>query len=591
MTSIDLSSCSEQQRRAVMSDAPAICVVAGAGSGKTRVATLRIARLISEGVPPAAFLVLTFTRKAARELRQRLGALIPAAKVRKIWAGTFHAISNRILQKWGSRIGYRTADVGQGITVLTPDDAEALWDDVVTRYGWTGRKRDILEARSALAHNGTVPEDRDLMRMLSEYQSRLMEANAIDFDGLLLAVHKLFHEAPDVLHSYRQQFQHVFVDEYQDTDHVQYDLHEVMDPPNLFVVGDARQAIYGWRGADVEIIRTFAATRRIRCEIIDLTECYRCSRPILDAANRLIGHNPEGAVPLTPMRDDGAPVVCRRGAEQDVADLLADTLAFEDPETVAVIARSHRLLAEVEARCRALRLPVFRVGGESKDVESLPEWTGFHAALRLAFNPHDAISYLRCRNWIDVSEQMAERIENYRRTFSKSIGRALAHHNVDTYVSLSLLAASNEPVTEVVSAWFSAFWPISMPTVVEKIIPRMEELDASEMTCAEWLERVSVRDQHAEIEKRRPGCTTLLTAHAAKGLEWDNVIVVGFDQGLFPTSMAIRDKKDHEERRLAYVAFTRARKRLIVLSGDEPSQFIAEAGLARVAGPQMEVPF
>lgn len=574
----------ESQQTAIENTDPNNLVVAGAGSGKTRVLTHRVARLVSSGVSPQSILVLTFTRKAARELKERLSALVGDV-ARKIWVGTFHGISYRILAQWGDRIGYKTD--GASISIVSPEESAELIDRVCQSYGWKGSKRAIDEARSLLAHNGTFPPDPDLGRIIREYWSILKENNALDYDQILLETHRLFEECPDALEFFRNKFVHVFVDEYQDTDRLQYDLHERISPENLFVVGDVRQAIYGWRGADISIILGFDRSRNAR--ITHLAECFRCGRSIVEAANRLIAKNGgELEKPMIPALDTDGEILVRRGGGDQIVDLLNEL--FEPHSTMAVIARTHHALDLVEDALRRAKIDYLRVGAASRKIEDSVEWKTFHGALRSVLNPRDSIAFLA--HAVKVEGLSADQLSALR-VDATNAGMSLS----EFYYSEAMAPFGNTPSCRGVLAWLCGevrafvgtvrgLWErfylktglyVSNPAVCGKISDYLADR-AEGMTPVEWLEWLGTRDMHADLEAPTDRLT-LLTAHAAKGLEWNTVIIADFDDGVFPSQRAIKSGDLDEERRLAYVTFTRAKKRLAVFSRKEPSRFMAEAGV------------
>jgi DNA helicase-2/ATP-dependent DNA helicase PcrA len=567
------------QQKAIDSNAQAILVVAGAGSGKTRVLVHRIARLIRDGCQPSSILVLTFTRKAARELKERLATLIGEKETRSIWAGTFHAISYRMLAKWGEKIGYQTTG-GRHITIITPEEREILLENVAREYGWNGSAKDIDEAMSHLAHKGEMPDDLDLQRIIREYHAVLRECNALDFDQILLETHRLFRECPEALSYFRSKFVHVFVDEYQDTDTIQYRLHEVLDPANLFCVGDPRQAIYGWRGAEVEIILGFERDHP-GAEVVDLLECFRCGEAILDAANNLIEHNPEGKNRLIPTCPEGS-VEVRRGGPDAVAEFLSEDLATLPPASVAVLARTHGKLGEVLAFGSAsYGLDLHKVGATINEVKASRTWKHFQAIVRLILNPRDNIAFETFgAGWLGLSMEQRKAVKGLSLSTGCARLEACRELGVGDLAGLDQIAALRElPIGRI----FAEFYRISRPGETwlrEEKFFNLENDPAVEqapMLPADWLVWVQTADMHAELEAAAEK-TQLLTAHASKGLEWDVVILAGFDRHAFPMKRCSESGQLEEERRLAYVAFTRAKKRLVIFT-EKPSEFIQEAGL------------
>jgi DNA helicase II / ATP-dependent DNA helicase PcrA len=564
------------QQQAITSNSPAILNVAGAGSGKTFTIIERIDRLVREGTRPDAILCLTFTRKAAGELKERLAKKIGDA-ARRITAGTFHSISYRILMDWGERIGYRTTN-GQALAIVPPDEAEAVFKSIADLYRWKGTKKTIDEARKALAHNEKWPEDPALERIIREYWSRLRECNALDYDQLLLEVHRLFRECPDALHHYRNRWEHVFIDEYQDTDHVQYNLHEALRPNFLYAVGDPDQAIYGWRGADLGIILNFEKAHD-GAEVIRLEECFRCGRPIVEAANALIEHNiSRFPKTLIPTIDEGEVHVC--GIQFDANTLLTDIdgemeNGIKESE-IAVIGRTHGVLDDLVRIFAELspNLPVLKVGAKSNEIEKSDGWKQFHAAIRMAVNPGDSLAFITYAPFMfDLSNDAMAIIRKMATQEGVSLVEAFHRIHADNPIKILSQFVGAMAVSAIAEWWQRTVG------LASAVLEYLKET-APTMTAVEWLEWLAGKDMHTELEGGKMAAITFLTAHAAKGLEWDVVYLVGFDQDEFPKKRSIREGHLEEERRLAYVAFTRARKRLVICHGEKPSQFIKEAGLS-----------
>lgn len=550
------------QQQAIDTNSPAVLAVAGAGAGKTRCVVARIERLVKDGCNPASILCLTFTRKAARELKERLGKTI-GNQARRIWAGTFHAISYRILMQWGGKIGYQTTE-GRSITVTTPEEAENLFREIMQSYNYKGTIRDIDKARSELAHAGTEPEEPNISRIINEYKVKLMECNAIDFDGLLLEVRRLFENCLPALEYYQNKFDHIFVDEYQDTDRIQYNLHELLRPRNLFVVGDADQGIYSWRGAELSIIQGFQ-TDHPGAEVIKLEHCFRCGDEIVRRANNLIGHNRQ-RIDKTLIGATGTQGEFRgyfESCPEFIAEILADELTFEDPKQIAVIARKHSILEGIEKACNKIGLAVHRVGAASRAVEDSESFKAFLSLAKLAVNPRDNLAFLTANKLlfhIDIRQVWSEA-----NRFGSSWFEALPFEEI-----LSIrLPTGEEPA---VQAYARLFGNAGTPAAIDFLGEYFPGLSISE-----FLEAYATKDMHTELENPREAIT-LITSHASKGLEWDHVLIAEFDEGTLPSNWAIREGNLEEERRLAYVAMTRARKsvRVFCSPDQEPSRFLEE---------------
>lgn len=550
------------QQQAIDSESQNILVIAGAGSGKTATVVARINRLLENGARPSSILALTFTRKAANELKERIAKKSGESAAKKIWIGTFHSISYRILMQWGSKIGYQT-NGGRAITVITQDESALLLKEIVRAYDYKDAFKDIETAKATLAHDNVWPKSADLKRILQEYQTRLKECNAVDFDSLLLEVGNLFAACPAALEHYRNQFDHVFVDEYQDTDQVQYNLHEILQPKHLFCVGDSDQAIYGWRGANVGIILAFEATHP-NAEIIKLEHCFRCGDSIVEKANNLIEFN-QNRIDKTLIGATGTVgdvEVDDKNTPDDIAFYLAEYLSFENPAEIAIIARTHRSLADIEAACQKINLDVLRVGKNTSEVAASDGFRFMFSYLRLAMNPRDNIAFLTA-NTIGFRQNLKEiwqHANNHGGSWYEAYGDTApitAEQDLIEFYEQTCAYLEMEPEEKVVE-YLQTNWP--------------------GITADDWLTEYSLKDSQLELEKKNFDKITLLTAHAAKGLEWDNVLIADFEEDKFPAKAAVRSGNLEEERRLAYVSFTRTRKRLILFSAHgKYSRFISEA--------------
>lgn len=553
------------QQEAIDSYDNNLLLIAGAGSGKTATVIQRIKRLIDGGVNPASILCLTFTRKAAMEMRERLEKMLDARQIRPIWIGTFHSISYRILSQWGYKIGYKVSKT-ESISVTSPDEADELLKAVLDQYDFRAPIKKIMEAKGLLSHDNIKPANPDIERVLREYKSRLKESNAVDFDYLLLEVHALFEVCPEALNYYRNKFSYVFIDEYQDTDLVQYNLHEILRPKNLFAIGDADQCLFSWRGAHMEIILDFDK-KHDNTRVIKLEHCFRCGDQIVAAANALIENNRDrikktliGATKTNGQID----LFDNNGAEQ-VASFLSEEMAFESPSEVVVIARNHRSLEFIERACRHCGLDVLRVGKATNEVESLDCFRFMVAYLKLRLNPMNNIAFLTANKigfhqiLSDIWQAANEAGCSWYQAFND---QAIVDHDcniVDFY--RACCSRSNRAMNSLALDYLTTMFD--------------ENIDAES-----WLEQYQLKDGQLELEKKKEGKITLITAHAAKGLEWDNVIIADFDELAFPSGLAIKNNTMEEERRLAYVAFTRARKRLsIFYTAHKPSRFLLEANL------------
>lgn len=553
------------QQEAIDSYDSNLLLIAGAGSGKTATVIQRIKCLIERGVNPASILCLTFTRKAAMEMRERLEKMLGARVIRPIWIGTFHSISYRILSQWGYKIGYKVSKT-ESISVTSPEEADTLLKAVLDQYDFRTPMKKLMEAKGLLSHDNIKPTNPDIERVLREYKSRLKESNAVDFDYLLLEVHALFEACPEALKYYQEKFAYIFVDEYQDTDIVQYNLHEKISPRNLLVVGDADQSLYNWRGARIEIILDFDKTHP-DAKVIKLEHCFRCGDKIVAAANTLIEHN-QNRIKKTLIgatQADGRIDLFNESNAEQIARFLAEEMAFEPPSEIAVIARNHRALELIERACREYKLDVLRVGKATNEVEAMDCFKFMVAYLKLRLNPLNNIAFLTANNvgfrtiLPEIWKQANEIGCSWYQAFAD---QAIVDHEqpiVDFY--RACCGRSNQPMNAIVLDYLEAMFDEGI-------------------SAEDWLKQYQLKDSQLELEKKKDGMITLITAHAAKGLEWNNVIIADFDELAFPSNIAIKNNTIEEERRLAYVAFTRARQRLsIFYNAHKPSRFLLEANL------------
>jgi len=598
-----------QQRQAVTHAGTPLLIVAGAGSGKTRVLTHRVAYLIAErGVQTGQILAITFTNKAAGEMKERVAALVgPRAKA--MWVSTFHSACVRLLRSEAARLGYKST-----FTIYDQGDSQRLMtlcardlDLDPKRYpartlshvvsNW---KNELVDWETAAQAAGS-----DLERRAAEayamYQRRLREANAMDFDDLIMVTVELLRLFPDVADHYRRRFAHVLVDEYQDTNHAQYVLVRelVGDTGELAVVGDADQSIYAFRGATIRNILQFEEDYP-NATVILLEQNYRSTQTILNAANAVITKNPNRKPKrLWSDQGDGEKIqgyVAEN--EHDEAAYVAqevDRLCDEGlakPNDVAVFYRTNaqsRVFEEVFIR---VGLPYRVVGGvrfyERREVRDLL------AYLRVLVNPADTVSLRRIvnvpkRGIGDRAEACIEALASRERiTFAEALLRCDDAPGLNTRAAKSikefnaLMAELRDTLPEGPSAVLEKALsstgylaelesdeatPIESEGRIENLqelvgVAREFEERVENGTVQEFLEQVSLVADADQIDESA-GVVTLMTLHNAKGLEFPVVFLTGLEDGVFPHMRALGDPKElEEERRLAYVGITRARERL-----------------------------
>lgn len=362
-----LDGLNSDQFHAVITRSHSVLVLAGAGSGKTKTLTSRIAYLIQErGVSPYNVLALTFTRKAAHELKDRLGSILDKGTAKKIWIGTFHSISLRILEQHGSKLGY-----SRNISVYDEIDQQDIIEAVIRDLGSKLKAKEVLSAfhKYSADADGYI-FDPSIASIITEYRHRLKAYNAVDFSLLLTETLELMRRFPEVYEYYHDKYQHVFIDEYQDVDRTQYCLHEAIKPLNIFVVGDHDQSIYGFRGSDIQIVLDFEKNHE-DAEIIKLEKSYRCPANVVAAANSLISNNSQRYdKTLWTDKDDGTVESQRLLTPTAEAESIAFTIgaAIQNSDykysDMAIITRTHAQHRELATELERAEIPVKQIGRE-----------------------------------------------------------------------------------------------------------------------------------------------------------------------------------------------------------------------------------
>jgi DNA helicase-2/ATP-dependent DNA helicase PcrA len=588
------------QREAVTHDEGPLLVIAGAGSGKTRVLTHRIAHLIrNEGVSPFEILAITFTNKAADEMKQRVAKLVgPVAQ--KMWVSTFHSACVRILRRDAGKLGYPSS-----FTIYDQADSVRLVGYVIRDQGLDSKKfppRSVQASISAVKNEGVSVEEyadraqvifeRKIAEVYREYQARLERAGAMDFDDLLSVTVRLLREHPDVLQHYQQRFKHVLVDEYQDTNRVQNELVLLLGAAHhrVFVVGDADQSIYSFRAADIRNILEFEEAFPDTTVMV-LEQNYRSSQKILDAANAVIAQN-FGRKPKELWTDNGTgePIVrYHADDETDEAQWIAHQMAHLHDGgqhrwgDIAVFYRTNAQSRLVEEHLMRVGIPYKVIGGtrfyDRREVKDAL------AYLRAAVNPIDEVSLKRVLNVPKrgVGDSTVGRLDQFANLHGHAFIDALRRSD-DAGVSgravkgiQTFLGLLDELETLV---------PDGPATVLEAALQRsgyIAELEAEHSIEAEgrlenlaelvgaardfesvdtFLEQVSLVADTDDLDDD-DSSVVLMTLHSAKGLEFPAVFMIGLEDGVFPHLRSIGEPDQlEEERRLCYVGITRAMERL-----------------------------
>lgn len=611
-----LEGLNDRQRAAVVHTGGPLLVVAGAGSGKTRVLTHRIAYLIETGrARPGEILAITFTNKAAREMSERLAHLLPG--VRSMWISTFHSACVRILRKEHSALGMRSS-----FTIYDSADSQRLMSQVCRDEGIDPRgstPKALLRRISDLKNELITPErfqstitsedDADVAKAYAVYQRRLTEANALDFDDIIMRTVALLQNHEHIAEHYRRRFRHILVDEYQDTNHAQYVLVKLLtgsgkDAGELTVVGDADQSIYAFRGATIRNIEEFEEDFPHATTIL-LEQNYRSTQNILTAANAVIANNPHRrAKKLWSDLGAGEKVIGYvADSEHDEARFIVDELqSLARPwSDVAIFYRTNAQSRALEERLMRAGIPYRLIGGtrfyERREIKDAL------AYLHAVDNPDDTVSLRRIFNTPrrGLGAKAEEAIASHARAHSISFGAALDDVGTDdgrgrvtgltpraesTIIAFrDMLGSVREKsekgaspadlLDELMTA--SDYLPqlrASTDPQDEARVENLSELHAiatefaesqPEGTLGDFLERVALVSDADQIpdEESGEGEVTLMTVHTAKGLEFPVVFVTGLEDGTFPHIRSLESSTElAEERRLAYVALTRAQQRL-----------------------------
>jgi DNA helicase-2/ATP-dependent DNA helicase PcrA len=627
------------QRQAVEHSGGPLLVVAGAGSGKTRVLTHRIAYLLATGAArPGEILAITFTNKAAAEMRERVGQLI-GRSVRAMWVTTFHSSCARMLRVDAERLGY-----SRGFTIYDQSDSLRMLKRVLAELGVdpkryppravqakiSGAKNQLIDADAYAAMQGSVFEE-VVAEAFPLYEKRMLEANAMDFDDLLVRTVNALELFEDVRERWRRTFRHVLVDEYQDTNHAQYRMLQLLaaEHGNLMVVGDEDQSIYGFRHADIRNILDFEHDFP-EAAVVKLEQNYRSTQTILSAANAVVGHNRERRPKRLWTEDEGGEPVrlSELSDEHEEARWVAGEIERLGEEhgvarsDVAVFYRTNAMSRVLEDTLVRFEVPYQVVGGTK--FYDRAEIKDAIAYLNLLANPSDLVSFARVVNSPrrGIGNTSQGRLASYANTTGLTIwevmervedvpglGAAAIKAVTRFYETMDLLRGrvdAGSPVAEVLQAVLSETGYLealaaertveaegraeNLEALVEGAaefdLNREREGESEVPPLEEFLQQISLLSDQDSIQDDQE-LVTLMTLHNAKGLEYDTVFVVGCEDGAFPHMRALEEGGEEEERRLAYVAITRARQRLYMTWARErrlfgraehnlPSRFIDE---------------
>ncbi len=669
-----LAQLNEPQREAAECTEGPVMIIAGAGSGKTRTLTYRIAHLIEKGVDPYRILALTFTNKAAGEMKERIIKLV-GSEARNIWMGTFHSVFARVLRADGDKLGYTNS-----FTIYDTDDQKAAIKQIVKQLNLDPKayKPSYVLGRISMAKSNLIgpkdymenPEiyqtDQDAKRpavgqIYTMYDQRLHNSNAMDFDDLLFNMNILLRDFPDVLLKYQQRFSHIMVDEYQDTNYAQYLIVKKLAArhQNICVVGDDAQSIYAFRGANIQNIFNFKRDYP-QMQLFKLEQNYRSTKTIVNAANSIIGHNRDQIQKeLWSDNAEGNRIrLMRCDDERDegnrVADSIQDIHIGQDAEyrDFAILYRQNSLSRAVEDSLRRSNIPYRIYQGISfygrKEVKDALSY------MRLAVNPHDDESLVRIINFParGIGQTTMDKIRVAAADNDISIWTVL--ENIQDF-GLGLTSGLMQKITDFVfmikrfeaqvptvdaftlakqivlaSGIIKALQEADEPDTAERIDNIDELLNGVQEFCEdeealteesepteirndsdgsvrefrrldEFLQQVLLYTSEDKDKDKDADKVSLMTIHAAKGLEFPYVFVVGMEEQLFPSFLASSRAEMEEERRLFYVAVTRAEKQ-VTLSyaqtrfnngqrmGGEVSRFVEEIDERYIETPRRKQP-
>ena len=624
----------DRQLEAVQHTEGPLLITAGAGSGKTKVLTCRIAHLLEKGVSPYGILAITFTNKAAKEMRERVEKLV-GVRAESMWLSTFHSFCAKLLRfEIDGKFGYT-----RNFTIYDSTDQMTLIKDCLKQMNLDDKqfpprsvlgtissaKNALMDAHTFAGRTGDFYEEK-VAEAYTLYEKKLIENNAMDFDDLLRLAVKLLDEYRDVREKYQDRFQYILVDEYQDTNHAQYTLTKLLAAKwrNICVVGDADQSIYAWRGADIRNIMDFTRDYPDAASI-KLEQNYRSTKTILQAANAVINHNEDRPKKnLWTENQTGHKIIHYHAqTEYDEADYVAGVIynrheiSQEPYGNMAILFRTNSQSRVLEEKLMRYAIPYTMVGGtkfyDRKEIKDVI------AYLRLLYNPEDSLSLTRIINVPkrNIGATTLEHLTDYAEEQGISLFEALSSTEDLPVTKRAKAALEDFSVTIFELLNHVDEWNVQQ--IMEEVIKQtgygaMLDADAAHDTQGEsrkenvgqfltaakeyvddnpdgtlqdFLENVALVSDVDEFESSESK-VTLMTLHAAKGLEFPVVFLVGLDEGLFPHSRTLMDSAQiEEERRLAYVGITRAEQQLYVtnastrtmygrISAYMPSRFLEE---------------
>ena len=603
---MNLNDLNKDQREAAETLEGPLLVLAGAGSGKTKMLTYRIANLISHGVAPYRIMAITFTNKAAAEMRERVSQLVGEEDGRQVWVSTFHAACARILRRDIEKLGYK-----RNFVIYDDSDQDTVIKNILKRMNLDSDEYPLREIKAKIGHakeklltpqewmaeEGESFRDEKICEIYKMYEERLKENNALDFNDLIIRTLELFTMHPPVLQYYHHTLRYFHVDEYQDTDFAQYQLIRLLceEERNLCVVGDDDQSIYSWRGADIHNILNFKKDFP-EAKIVKLEENYRSSANILDAANQVIvGNKNRMDKALWTRRDAGEKITYYEAeTERSEAEWIANTiqrlhaggLSYSD---ITILYRMNSQSRPLEEVFPGRGIP-YRIYGGLKfyDRKEIKDATAY---LKLLLNPTDDVSLQRIinvpkRGLGDVSigalmeyaasegipllsacmslpDDFNKRAKKKMEEFAQLIMRMtmeMENRKPDEIVRYVIEESGIRKDYLADESEESRSRLLNLEQLINSVTEFMEH--APESTLLDFLETTSLQSSFDTIDESA-GIVTMMTMHGAKGLEFPVVFMAGMDEGTFPSARSIQqDENVEEERRLCYVGITRAKNKL-----------------------------
>tara|TARA_B100000683_G_scaffold241716_1_gene249966 strand:+ start:7238 stop:9496 length:2259 start_codon:yes stop_codon:yes gene_type:complete len=614
-----LQDLNNDQRKAVEQTEGSSMVIAGAGSGKTRVLTYKIAHLLKHGVNPFNILALTFTNKASKEMKERIDKIVGGNKSKSLWMGTFHSVFSRILRIESEKIHYP-----RNFTIYDTADSKSLIRSIIKELNLDKDiyKVGTIQNRISSLKNNFITPDRyknypeltqtdqkakrtEFGRIYHLYVQRCFKSGAMDFDDLLIKTYKLLEDFPESLYKYQNQFKYILVDEYQDTNHIQYLIIKKLAAlnENICVVGDDAQSIYAFRGANIQNILNFKLDYP-DYKLYKLEQNYRSTKNIVEAANSLIKHNEKQIEKdvWTNNKIGDEIIICESSTDNDEGRLVANTikelLSDDNYNNFAILYRTNAQSRALEESLRKTGIPYKIYGGLSfyqrKEVKDLLSY------FRMSINPNDEEALKRTINYpargigattiqklIIASNEnntsiwdIISKIEDLNLKINSGTRKKLAEY--ETLIksfSAQIETKDAYDVAEIItksSGLFSLLNSDKTPEGISRFENIQELLNGikdftenydGELSpiLSEFMKDVALLTDSDNEKKEDYNKVTLMTIHASKGLEFPHVFVVGMEEGLFPSMMSGNSQSElEEERRLFYVAITRAKKRLFL---------------------------